>query len=91
MREGDRQTNRSFSEVSDLIGAIKRRDAQKSHYMVLIAPGGAKDFQDLQAYFETTQSSSLFGPMNLSTSIRYGFDVIGADSDFQLLFELEDE
>jgi hypothetical protein len=58
--------------------------------MVLIAPGGAKDFQALQAYFKSTQGSSLFGPLNLPESIRYGFDVIGRDSDIQLLFELED-
>ncbi|MCM2371864.1 hypothetical protein [Aporhodopirellula aestuarii] len=89
MREGDREVNRAFVDVEDLIRAIKQRDAQKSHYLVLVAPGGAEDFQTLREYFDSTQGSSLFGSRNLSTSIRYGFDVIGSDADIQLLFELD--
>ncbi|WP_182867443.1 hypothetical protein [Stieleria mannarensis] len=88
MREGDRETNRAFVGIKDLINAIKQRDARKSHYMVLVAPGGAKDFHTLREYFDSTHGSSLFGYHYLPTSIRYGFDVIGGDADIQLLFEL---
>jgi len=90
MREGDRKTNRAFADVKALINAIKQRDAVKSHYMVLVAPGGAEDFRTLREYFDSTLGSSLFGSRNLPTSIRYGFDVIGGDADIQLLFELEE-
>lgn len=89
MREGDRESNRAFVDIDALISAIKKRDARQSHYMVLIAPGGADDFETLQEYFDSTKGSSLFGPRSLPTSIRYGFDVIGGDADIQLLFELD--
>ncbi|MEO9592127.1 hypothetical protein [Rhodopirellula bahusiensis] len=88
MREGDRKTSRAFIDIADLIKAIKQREARESHYMVLVAPGGAEDFQSLREYFDSTKGSSLFGSFNLPTSVRYGFDVIGGDADIQLLFEL---
>ncbi|MFG0290171.1 MAG: hypothetical protein ACF8CQ_18470 [Rhodopirellula sp. JB044] len=89
MREGDHEVNRPFTNIEDLIDAIKKRDARKSHYMVLIAPGGAGDFRVLREYFDSTQGLSLFGARTLPTSIRYGFDVIGGDADIKLLFELD--
>lgn len=89
MREGDRESNRVFVDIEALIDAIKKRNVRKSHYMVLIAPGGADDFATLKEYFDSTKGSALFGSRNLPTSIRYGFDVIGGDADIQLLFELD--
>ncbi len=89
MREGDRQTDRSFNEIDSLIDAIKRRDARRSHYMVLIAPGGAKDFQGLREYFDSTYQTSLFGRQETDGSIRYGFDVIGSENDIKLVFEVD--
>lgn len=88
MREGDRKSSRAFVDIADLIKAIKQREARESHYMVLVAPGGAEDFRSLREYFDSTKGSSLFGSFNLPTSVRYGFDVIGGDADIQLLFEL---
>lgn len=89
MREGDRQADQSFGEVSSLINAIKRRDARKSHYMVLVAPGGAKDFESLRDYFDSTYRDSLFGRQETAGSIRYGFDVIGSNNDIKLVFEVD--
>ncbi|MCC9602652.1 hypothetical protein LOC67_19045 [Stieleria sp. JC731] len=90
MREGDRKSDRAFAGIEDLISAIKQRDARKTHFMVLVAPGGAKDFDTLREFFDSTHRPSSSGRFRIATSIRYGFDVIGRDADIKLLFELDE-
>lgn len=91
MREGDRRSVRKFHDIDDVINAVKHRDQLASHYMVLIAPGGASDFTRLRDYFDSTRMTDLFGSRDLPGSIRYGFDVIGADDDIKLVFEMDEQ
>ncbi|MCO8121391.1 hypothetical protein NHH03_06550 [Stieleria sp. TO1_6] len=80
MRDGDARRRWIYNDVDDLLQDLNKRDHTRYHYVVLIAPGGAADFHDLQEYMDARQSR-----------IRYGFDVIGRDDGMRLIFELEDQ
>lgn len=78
LRDGQSSSTRNFEDIEKLIGNLKQRNHFKSHYLVLVAPGGAADFAKLQAYLD------LLVPV-----VRYGFDVIGPEDDLKMLFELD--
>jgi flagellar motor protein MotB len=78
LRDGQSSSTRNFESVENLIEHLKRRNHFKSHYLILVAPSGAADFKELQAYLD------LMVPV-----ARYGFDVIGSEDDLKMLFELD--
>jgi 3-dehydroquinate dehydratase len=78
IRDGQSSRAMNFDSVEQLISNLKRRDHFKSHYLILVAPGGAADFKILRRYLDL-----------LRPAVRYGFDVIGSEDDLKMIFELD--
>ncbi len=78
IRDGGSQQRRAFDNIESLIDSIGYVDHRKRHYFIMIAPGGASDFETLRSYLD-----------DATPTARYGFDVVGPEDDVMLYFELE--